>query len=131
MPTLRKTVASVAAALLVAGGVGLSTNAPAQAGGAAAHSAVLPYPGSYMGSDAGRRTIKFTFDGHRINHFSINHHVYLSGAGVQGHQVHHYCNSANTMCIRGTWVSDVEFVGHWNDPRQGHSVTFTANLYSH
>ena len=66
-----------------------------------------------------------------LNGFTISGRQFLSGAPVQGHQVHHYCNSHGSMCIRGEWVSDVEFVGHWNDPRQGHSVTFTANLYSH
>jgi hypothetical protein len=92
---------------------------------------VLPYAGHYQGRDGHHRHVTFYFDGHQIKDFKVDGHLFLSGAPVQGHQVHHYCNHHTSKCIRGHWSWDTTFTGVWNDPRQGHDVSFTADLYSH
>jgi hypothetical protein len=133
MSTLRKLGASVAAVLLTAG-VGLTASAPAEAataGGVEAARTVLPFHGHYQGRDFHNRSVTFYFDGHHIRDFRINGHAFVTGAPVQGGQVHHYCSGHPSKCIRGHWSHDTTFDGQWNDPNQGHSVPFVARVISH
>jgi hypothetical protein len=133
MSTIRRFSAAAAAALLMAG-VGLTAAAPADAAradaGARGH-AVLPYVGHYLGHDGHARTVRFYYNGHSIQHVTVNGQPIVSSAPVSGATVHHKCDSHSGRCVRGHWDLDTEFQGIWNDPRQGHEAHFVASLYSH
>lgn len=131
MSAARK-IGATAAAVVLTAGIGLTASAPADAGSEGIESrTVLPFSGSYHGSDFHGRPVSFQYGGGHIHLFKVNGHFFLSGAPVQGHQVHHFCEPRTNKCIRGHWVTDTQFDGHWNDPQQGHSVSFTARLFSH
>jgi hypothetical protein len=134
MPTIRR-ISAAAAAVLLTAGVGLTAAAPA----ATAHAAhagvearsVLPYTGHYLGRDGHHRLVKFYYNGHSLEHVTVNGHLIVSSAPVSGATVHHRCDSHTNKCVRGHWSWDTEFQGTWNDPRQGVESHFVADLYSH
>jgi hypothetical protein len=131
MSTIHELGASLAAVLLAAG-VGLTTAAPVDAAATSVEArTVLPYVGHYLGRDGHHRQIAFYYDGSHVRNFKINGTLAVGSAPVQGHQVHHTCDHHRNKCIRGHWSWDTTFVGVWNDPRQGHDVSFEVFLYAH
>lgn len=126
-------------AAVLALGVGLGTwqaqasQAPAQAPsmGAATSSptlhAVLPFEGSYLGHDMYGRTIRFSFHGNQMSHFTVNS-TSFGGAHVSGHAWHETCS--NGRCTKGMWTDDVTVEGQWRDPN-GHISHWTARLFMH
>ncbi|GEP34757.1 hypothetical protein NSZ01_25250 [Nocardioides szechwanensis] len=131
-----------AATAVLALGVGLGTwqaqasqapaAAPTSAAGAVANTepsrhAVLPYEGSYMGHDMYGRTVRFTFRGNQMSHFTVNS-TSFGGAHVSGHAWHETCS--NGLCTHGMWTDDVTVEGQWRD-KNGHLSHWTAHLYSH
>lgn len=89
--------------------------------------AVLPYEGSYLGHDMYGRTVRFTFRGNQMSHFTVNS-TSFGGAHVSGHAWHETCS--NGRCTRGMWTDDVTVEGQWRDPN-GHVAHWTARLFMH
>lgn len=125
-------IAAATAAVLMTVGVGTVASAPADAAHAGPVArAILPFHGHYSGLDGHHRTITFYYDGRSISNVRANGHLLVSSAPVAGVTVHHRCDPHAGRCVRGHWVSDLEFFGIWNDPNQGVESHFVATLVRH
>jgi hypothetical protein len=89
--------------------------------------AVLPFEGSYMGHDMYGRSVRFTFHGNQMSHFTVNS-TSFGGAHVSGHAWHETCS--NGKCTKGMWTDDVTVEGQWRD-QNGHVSHWTARLFMH
>jgi hypothetical protein len=89
--------------------------------------AVLPFEGQYLGHDMYGRTVRFTFRGNQMSHFTVNS-TSFGGAHVSGHAWHETCS--NGKCTRGMWTDDVTVEGQWRD-QNGHVSHWTARLFMH
>lgn len=89
--------------------------------------AVLPFEGSYLGHDMYGRTVRFSFRGNQMSHFTVNS-TSFGGAHVSGHAWHETCS--NGRCTKGMWTDDVTVEGQWRDPN-GHVSHWTARLFMH
>jgi uncharacterized protein YdeI (BOF family) len=67
----------------------------------AAMAAVVPGQGTYMGTDAKQRTVRFSHSGNQVLRFSVNHNVIVGNAHVSHNR---FSTSQNGTHITGEWT---------------------------
>ena len=128
---MKRTLAAIAAVLLIVGIGVIATGGTASAGSSAqAHRSALPKVGHYEGRDSHHRHIRFYYGSHgQVINFRVEHTAFPP-AHVQGDKWHHTCH--NNHCTRGHWINDTTVNGHWNiSTHSGGDVGFSARWISH